>query len=51
MYILWYQVAGSNQEDNPVREGPTVSTTMGTIAGKHRLIMQSTQETNQCDVI
>ena len=51
MYILWYQVAGSNQEDNPIREGPTVSTTIGTITGKHRLIMQSTQETNQCDVI
>ncbi len=42
MYILWYQVAGSNQEDNPIIEGPTVSTTMGTITGKHQ------QETYQC---
>ncbi len=50
MYILWYQVAGSNQEDNPIIEGPTVSTTIGTITGKHRLIMQSTQEINQCDL-
>ncbi len=51
MYILWYQVAGSNQEDNPIIEGPAVSTTTGTITGKHRLIMQSTQEIiNQCDL-
>ncbi len=45
MYILWYRVAGSNQEVNPVREEPTVSTTLGTIAGKHRLIMLATNTT------
>ncbi len=32
MYILWYQVA--EEDNNPIMEGPTVSTTMGTITGK-----------------
>ncbi len=41
MYILRYQVAESNQEDNSVREGPTVSTTMGIITGKLQRITQS----------
>ncbi len=36
MYILWYQVAGSNQEVNPIIEGPTISTTMGTITGNYQ---------------